>query len=239
LLDTVPSPSLQFSGLTGQFHVAADVASLGGQTRSDSPRMKVAMRTPRQTAKREHIVGAASRVFAARPYHVVCMDDVAEAARVGKGTLYRYFPSKEDLYLGVVAGAFDLLIRRLERVEAEELPPSIVLSRMIEAIVETFARHLAFFRLMQQGEARLFLRKRQVVRERRDRIADGLARILDRGAQTGVFRKVDRDLGPSMLIGLVWGTVLNHAGETPAELLAQRVADLCLHGILQAPGETL
>ena len=56
-------------------------------------------------------MAAASRVFAARPYHVVCMDDVAEAARVGKGTLYRYFPSKEDLYLGVVAEAFDLLDR--------------------------------------------------------------------------------------------------------------------------------
>jgi AcrR family transcriptional regulator len=201
--------------------------------------MKIATRTLRQAAKRDHIVGAASRVFAARPYHVVCMDDVAEAARVGKGTLYRYFPSKEDLYLGVVAGAFDLLIRRLERVEAQELPPAVSLSRMIEAIVETFARHLPIFRLMQQGEARLFLRKRQVVRERRDRIAGGLARVLERGAQTGVFRKVDRDLGPSMLIGLVWGTVLNHAGETPAEILAHRVADLCLHGILQTPVETL
>ena len=121
-------------------------------------------------------MGAASRVFAARPYHVVCMDDVAEAARVGKGTLYRYFPSKEDLYLGVVAEAFDLLIGELERVEAEDLPPAVALSRMIEAIVETFARHLPFFRLMQQGEARLFLRKKQVVRARRDRIADGLAR---------------------------------------------------------------
>ena len=99
--------------------------------------------------------------------------------------------------------------------------------------METFARHLPFFRLMQQGEARLFLRKKQVVRARRERIADGLARVLDRGAQTGVFRKVDRDLGPSMLIGLVWGTTLNHADDTPAEILAQRVADLCLHGILQ------
>jgi hypothetical protein len=43
---------------------------------------------------------------------------------------------------------------------------------------------------------------------------------------------VDRELEPSMLIGLVWGTVLNHADETPAEVLAQRVSDLCLHGIL-------
>ena len=210
----------------------------GGHARSDKPRMKTATPTPRQTAKREHIVGAASRVFAARPYHVVCMDDVAEAARVGKGTLYRYFPSKEELYLGVVASAFDLLIGRLERVEAEELPPAIALSRMIESIVETFARHLPFFRLMQQ-EARLFLRKRQVVRARRDRIAAVLAGLLDRGVQSGVFRKVDRDLGPSMVIGLVWGTVLNHAGETPAEVLAQRVADLCLHGILQSPGGAL
>ena len=196
-------------------------------------------RTPRQAAKREHIVGAASRVFAARPYHVVCMDDIAEAARVGKGTLYRYFPSKEDLYLGVVAEAFDLLIRRLERVEAEELPAPTALARMIEAIVETFARHLPFFRLMQQGEARLFLRKKQVVRARRERIAAGLARVLERGAETGIFRKVDRALVPTMVIGLVWGTALNHADETPAEILAQRAVELCLHGILQPHAESL
>lgn len=201
--------------------------------------MKPPTRTPRQAAKREQIVGAASRVFGARPYHVVCMDDVAQVARVGKGTLYRYFPSKEDLYLGVVAEAFDLLIGQLERVEAEDLPPAVALSRMIESIVETFARHLPFFRLMQQGEARLFLRKKQVVRARRDRIAGGLARLLERGAQTGVFRKLDVEIGPSMLIGLVWGTTLNHADDTPAEVLAQRVADLCLHGILQPSPETL
>jgi AcrR family transcriptional regulator len=227
--------------LTGQFHFPAPDRrgrlTLGA--RSNPMKGSTRPRTPRQAAKREHIVGAASRVFAARPYHRVCMDDVAEAARVGKGTLYRYFPSKEDLYLGVVAEAFDLLIRRVDRVEAEGLPPPTALARMIEAIMETFARHLPFFRLMQQGEARLFLRKKQVVRARRERIADGLARVLERGAQTGTFRKVDRVLMPTMMIGLVWGTAVNHADETPAEILAQRVMDLCLHGILQAPTESL
>jgi AcrR family transcriptional regulator len=189
---------------------------------------------PRRAAKREHIVGAASRVFASRPYHLVSMDDVAGAARVGKGTLYRYFPSKEELYLGVVAEAFDLLIRRLDRVEAEALPAPTALARMIEAIVETFAAHLPFFRLWQQGEARLLLRKKQVIRARRERIADGLARVLERGAQTGVFRKVDRHMVPTMVIGLVWGTAVNHADESPPEILAQRVVDLCLHGVLQS-----
>jgi AcrR family transcriptional regulator len=42
------------------------------------------------------------------------MDEVARVAGVGKGTLYRYFPSKEDLYLGIIDEAFGLLIHRLD-----------------------------------------------------------------------------------------------------------------------------
>jgi AcrR family transcriptional regulator len=190
----------------------------------------------RRAAKRAQILAAASRAFADRPYHLVSMDDVAEAARVGKGTLYRYYPSKAHLHLAIVAEAFDLLIGRLDEVEAAGLPPETALPRMIQAIVETFARHLPYFRLMQQSDARLFLRKKEVIRARRQRIAALLARVLERGAEAGVFRKVDVALVPSMLIGLVWGSTLNHAGEVPAAILGPKVAELCLHGVLQPSG---
>jgi AcrR family transcriptional regulator len=186
----------------------------------------------RRGLKREQILAAASRAFADRPYHLVSMDDVAESARVGKGTLYRYYPSKERLYPAIVAEAFDLLIRRLDQEEAAGLPPETALPRMIQAIVETFARHLPYFRLMQQADPRLFLRKKEIIRARRERIAAVLARVLDRGAEAGVFRKVDRTLVPSMLIGLVWGSSVNHAGDVPAEVLTAKVVELCLHGIV-------
>lgn len=192
----------------------------------------------RRAEKRERILAAASRVFASRSYHLVSMDQVSETARVGKGTLYRYFPSKEHLYLAVVAGAFDLLIRRLEQEETAAGPPAEALSRMIQAIVDTFARHLPYLRLMQQGDARLLLRKKEVVRARRARMTGVLGRVLERGVETGVFRKLDPVLLPSMLIGTVWGTVVNHTGDEPAELVAQKVTDLCLHGILQGQGES-
>ncbi len=194
-------------------------------------------RAERQAQKRAHILAAASRIFAARVYHLVNMDAIAQAAGVGKGTLYRYFPSKEDLYLALVDEAFGLLIRRLDREEAAGLDPAVALPRMIEAIVETFAQHLPFFRLMQRGEARLFLRKKQVIRARREHIAQLVAKVLDRGVETGAFRKVDRLLASSMLIGMVWGVALNHARETPPEILAQRVADLYLCGLLQPRGD--
>lgn len=195
-------------------------------------------RASRHAAKRASILEAASRVFGSRVYHLVSMEDVARTAGVGKGTLYRYFPSKEDLYLAIVDAAFDLLVRRLTQEQAAVgLPPTTVLRRMVAAIVETFARHLSFFRLLQHGEARLFLKKKQVIRARREHIARLLAVVLDMGVAAGAFRKLDPVLGPSMLIGMVWGTTLNHAEEVPAEVLASRVTDLYLHGLLQAPGD--
>jgi AcrR family transcriptional regulator len=190
-------------------------------------------RARNQARKRTAILDAASRIFAARVYHHVTMDDIARGTRVGKGTLYRYFPSKEDLYLAIVEEAFDLLIRRLEAEGAAPAPSASVLRRMIEAIVETFAQHLPFFRLVHRGEGRLFLRKKQMIRSRRVRIARLLTEVLERGAEEGRFRKLDTVLAPSMLIGMVWGTTLNHAEDAPAAILAARIADLYLNGLLQ------
>jgi AcrR family transcriptional regulator len=46
---------------------------------------------------RQKLLGAALRVFAERGYHGAAVPDVARAARVATGTLYRYFASKEEL----------------------------------------------------------------------------------------------------------------------------------------------
>ena len=196
-------------------------------------------RAERQASKRAHILRVASRVFAARSYHLVKMDAVAHSSGVGKGTLYRYFPSKERLYLALVDEAFALLLERLEQELAARLAPSVALSRMIAAIVDTFADHLPYFRVMQRGEARLLHKGKQVIRARRGRIEALLAQALDRGIEAGVFRKVDGLLAASMLIGMVWATTLHHGGETPAEILGQRIADLYLHGLLSAAGDAI
>ena len=45
------------------------------------------------------ILEAARKVFARKGYDLATVDDVAEAARVAKGTLYLYFRSKREIYL--------------------------------------------------------------------------------------------------------------------------------------------
>jgi AcrR family transcriptional regulator len=51
---------------------------------------------------RQQILSAASSAFYSDGYHAIGVDELAQRAGVSKMTLYRYFPSKEDLIIGVL-----------------------------------------------------------------------------------------------------------------------------------------
>ncbi|MEV6349633.1 TetR family transcriptional regulator [Actinoplanes sp. NPDC051851] len=57
------------------------------------------LRARKKARTRDGIAGAAIDLFLARGFDVVSINDVAAAAEVSKPTLFRYFPSKEDLVL--------------------------------------------------------------------------------------------------------------------------------------------
>ena len=61
-------------------------------------------------SKRRAIIDGACRVFLAEGFGGANMDAVAAAARVSKMTVYRYFPSKELLFAGVVRDMCDRIV---------------------------------------------------------------------------------------------------------------------------------
>lgn len=54
-----------------------------------------------KAAKRAQIVAHAAEVFSQTGYHATKMADIAQAAGIGKGTIYEYFATKEQLFLAV------------------------------------------------------------------------------------------------------------------------------------------
>ena len=52
---------------------------------------------PESSEKRDAIFGAALELFADRGFYGVTVPEIAQKAKVGAGTIYRYFPSKEAL----------------------------------------------------------------------------------------------------------------------------------------------
>lgn len=71
-------------------------------------------RAERKAQSRQHILESAREVFFRDGFMVANLDEVAEKAGVAKGTLYRYFESKADLYVAVLADNGDAFTQRME-----------------------------------------------------------------------------------------------------------------------------
>ena len=86
--------------------------------------------------RRERVVDAAERVFAARPYEQVTMDAVADEAGISRALLYRYFPGKTALFASVYQRAAD---RLLDQVRLDSDAP------LEEQILAGLDAHLDYF----------------------------------------------------------------------------------------------
>src|SRR5438876_8413885 len=92
-------------------------------------------KTPEQADK---ILAAAARLFGKRRFHEVRMDDLAGEAKVGKGTLYRYFPDKEELYVALVSRSSEQYLCQMRAVAARPGAPLAMLERLVAAVIDYF-----------------------------------------------------------------------------------------------------
>src|SRR3954447_20879973 len=100
--------------------------------------------------KRRQIIATAASMFASQPFHKVRLDDVAAAAGVGKGTLYVYFQSKEELYFTIAFEGIALLLGRLKKqLAADHSGAMHRLRTIIDELVDFAFQHPQFFELMK------------------------------------------------------------------------------------------
>lgn len=101
--------------------------------------------TPSQRDRRERILRAATELLEEREYERIQIRDVADRAEVALGTLYRYFPGKEQLFAHVLLewGA-RFPVRGADRGGSD----ADRLRRALQAAVRAFERRPNFFRLI-------------------------------------------------------------------------------------------
>ncbi len=134
-------------------------------------------------AKRSAIMAAAVRLFSRKPFHEVLLDDVASAAKVGKGTVYIYFKNKEDLYDTLVLEAFSDVVERLRQL-ADDVAESAWddLERMILALVTWASENPNFYKMMMQGASD---RVRPRLSRKRKELGQTFEIVLNRGIHEG------------------------------------------------------
>jgi TetR/AcrR family transcriptional regulator len=178
----------------------------------------------------DRMLTAAARLFGTQRFHEVRMEDIAAEADVSKGTLYRYFEDKDELYLALVARCSRNLVGLLrERVEGVKGPRER-LTAFVEALVAYFDAQPHLFDLIQRAEV---LRGPghafpwQQARDEAQRLAQS---IFEEGQRAGEFHVRDPELAGLMLLGGI-RAVIRFGTHPRGPELGRRIVEGFLHGV--------
>ena len=187
--------------------------------------------------KRTAILAAAEQMFRERRIHELTMDDVAAAANVSKGTIYRYFKNKDELLFQMATAGFDEICDIVSKTpEAPSFGER--LEYLCERLGSFFQERRAVMRMIQEHEGRmsslcLIMRERWMAH--RKKLVDAVGCVLSQGAASGALRV---DIAPDTLALLLVGLARTRSVEydqTPAQRpAAALIVELFLHGAAPA-----
>ncbi len=192
----------------------------------------------RNKDKRRQIMQAAERLFTSRRFHEVTTDQVAREAQVGKGTIYRYFKTKDELFFETANSGFDELCELLHRQVPPTAPFVQQLLRACVAISGFHQRRRKLFGMMQAQDSRMSAfrgRLRERWAEKRRALIQAIAEILHRGAAQGQVRTdVPPETLASFLLALLRTRAIDLREAAPELQAYELVVDLFLRGAAPA-----
>jgi TetR/AcrR family fatty acid metabolism transcriptional regulator len=160
--------------------------------------------------KRMVILDAALRTFVKRGYPETKVAEIASEAGVAEGTIYNYFPSKEDLLLALFDEKWNAIIHEVKSKINRLDDPNKKLKAIFSSVVRMFRknRQLAEIFMIDIKQSSIFLNNYTINRivEFLDLIED----ILEEGKRKGIYRKdLDSRVAKMIIFGAAQGILLS------------------------------
>lgn len=150
------------------------------------------------------------------------LDAVARTAGVGIGTLYRHFPTREDLVAAVYVAELDAALDAARRARAE-LPPGDALRAWMHRWAEFIATKHELAESLRAGA----LSATAEAAHTRERVVEVIRGFLDDGEEAGVLRRgLDAEDVTATMIGLLLAT-----RDAPDAAQTGRLIDLLVEGL--------
>src|ERR1035437_7064183 len=151
------------------------------------------------------LIEVARQLFAAKGKKEVTMNDIAEASKKGRRTLYTYFTNKEEIYKAVIDKELDQILERLKVVSSQKTEPDDKLKNHIlthlDAVKDSVNRNGSlradFFHDIYEVE-----RKRRKI----DVLEIALIRsIISEGIEKNIFKRMDVELSSIIIFYAIKG----------------------------------
>ena len=183
---------------------------------------KKSARKPRADAQRnrQRILEVAKQVFTQRGTEA-SMDEIAKRARIGPGTLYRHFPSRDDLLAAVYISEVEKLAEA-QRKFSVELPPIEALRAWLLVFIDYIAAKRIIapaLNAMAGGPSRVY--------QQTNRLMEEAAKAL--ASRAVASRDLRSDVDPMDMLRAIYGvSSAGSTGDWPAK--ARRFVDILIQG---------
>jgi AcrR family transcriptional regulator len=189
----------------------------------------------RWTARKEEILTEAARLFAQRGYSETDTQLLAETIGVGKGTVYRYFPSKRELFLAAADRVMRMMRERVNQRVDGIVDPLARITRSMHEFLLFFAEHPEFVELLIQERALFKDRRRPTFIEHRllnlERWQDMYRGLIADGRVRHIPPEGITDVVGNLLYGTIFMNYFSGQTASP-ETQARNITNILLNGIL-------
>jgi AcrR family transcriptional regulator len=183
-------------------------------------------RNPRAERTRAALIAAGRRLFCERPVDAVTVDDIVQAAGVGKGSFYNHFEDRESLARTISAEIRAGVERAVDAANTDVEDPA----RRVARACCTYVR----FALDEPERAGFLVRVHSSHTALETPLNRGLVDDLSGGLGTGRFRVATLEAGVLYVLGVTQMTLIRIVQEpspTLAVSLAQQMCALMLSGL--------
>lgn len=162
-------------------------------------------------ARRQEILAAAERLFSKNGFFKTSMAEIAAASQFAMGTLYRFFKSKEEIYISIVEAKVEELARLLDQAIAQATSAADKINAFIRVKLEYADRNRDFFRIYVSEWSGFEWTIKSAFGERVWKLytaqVDLVADLIRQGIRRNEFRKIDHKDGSLALHGMLNSTM--------------------------------
>jgi AcrR family transcriptional regulator len=190
-------------------------------------------RSPKWEVRRQAIVDASAHLFARQGYHATGITELCTANDLGKGALYHYIGSKEELLAAIHDRVMDEVMAGADRVAEHGGTPSAQLAMLGDELLDVIHRYPDHVWVFLHEFPALTGERAEQFRVRRRAYERQVESVLRAGIETGEFRDVDPWLTARAWLGMhnytyLW---LKPDGRLTARSVAKPFAEIFMRGI--------
>lgn len=188
--------------------------------------------TEEEVAKRRHeIFHQVVNVFLKKGFQETSMREIAEAAGLGKSTLYDYFKTKDEILVYFFEDQLNDLTAEAQKIAVQNTPADIRLRQIMGSYIENFQVNKNLFLKLSFESQRLSAESQKQIQQKRHAYQDMIRALIEEGVREGVFRKVNSLLAARLLVSAISPVVFgSRFTGTPNEMLNESL-DIFFKGI--------